>query len=353
LALVLAPAAGAAPTQQPSVIIPLFVHQNRPLAMLTIGDHVPTPVVFDTGTDENIVGKQLADEFGLRQVGTSPLVDLGSGMTETVPVVAVPDAKLGGIALATRTAQSLARAASGEAGIFGPNSFGDSYVVIEAGHDRVRIVPRDSGLTPPGPGTPYKDRLPSVPIQIGGRTVIAHLDSGNSGELILGGDLMKKVPLTAPAEVVGIAVSALGEREVFGGQLKGEVRVGPAVLRDPQVSFNQSGTGGNVGYAIMRDLTIILDPAGQRSWVLDPAAEKVQLSDYMGAFGPRRIWVQRGKLMHQREGRPAHELTYLGGDLFEISATGDRIQFFRNAGRVSRLELITAEDDVVGAERSK
>jgi len=320
--------------------------------MLTIGDNPPSPVVFDTGTDDNIVSQQLADHLELKQVGTSPLVDLGSGKTETVPVVAVPDAKLGGIALAAKTAQSLARDTPGEAGIFGPNSFGDSFVIVEAGRDRVRIVPRDSGLTPPGPGTPYQDKLPSLPIRVGSRTVIAHLDSGNSGELILGGDLMKTVPLIAPAEVVGIAVSALGEREVFGGQLKADVRVGPVVLHNPKVSFSQSGSGGNVGYAIMRDLTVILDPAHQRSWVLDPANERLNLADYAGMFGPRRIWIERDKLMHQREGRPAFALRYLGGDLFEMPDTGDRLQFFRAGGRVTRLELITAEDDVVGALRT-
>jgi hypothetical protein len=45
-------------------------------------------------------------------------------------------------------------------------------------------------------------------------------------------------------------------------------------------------------------------------------------------------------------------MTYLGGDLFEMPVTGDRIQFFRKDGRVIRFELITSENRITPAERT-
>ena len=118
------------------------------------------------------------------------------------------------------------------------------------------------------------------------------------------------------------------------------------------MSFSMPGSHANVGFPAIRHLTIVLDPANKRSWVLDPASEKPMWADFTGRFGPRTIRLEHGKLVHQRDGRPVHALTYLGGDLFEIPATGDRIQFFRRDGRVVRLELITSENRISPAERT-
>jgi hypothetical protein len=336
----------------PSVILPLYLHRDRPLAMLTIGGHLPSPIIFDTGTDENIVSKSLASEYKLKQVGTSPLLDLGTGKSTTVPTVALPDPRLGGVPLSITIAQVLDRKVPDEVGIFGPYSFGDNYVVLEAGLNRIRLVPRNSGLTLPGPGIPYEGNLPSMPIRVGELMVNAHLDSGNSDPLVLGEDMMKTVPLKEPAQIVGIAVSALGEKEVYGGRLQQAVKVGPITLDQPEVTFSGRGDRANVGFPVIRRLTIVLDPTAKRSWVLDAASERADMAIYAGQFDNRTLTNEGGKLFHQRQGRPKFELRYLGGDLFENPGTGDRIQFFRSGGRVNRLELLTTEGDVVEAKRT-
>jgi hypothetical protein len=108
----------------------------------------------------------------------------------------------------------------------------------------------------------------------------------------------------------------------------------------------------DVGFPVLRHLTIVLDPAKKRTWILDPSSEKPTWADYTGRFGPRTIRLEQGNLIFQRDGRPANALVYLGGDLFDMPATGDRIQFFRNEGRVVRLEVITRENRVSSSERT-
>jgi hypothetical protein len=225
-------------------------------------------------------------------------------------------------------------------------------VVVEAGLNRVRIVPKSSGFVPPDAGQPYDNGLPAMDVNVGGRRLRAHIDSGNDSPLILGGDLIKAVPMKSPPEVVAIARSALGEREVLGGQLATSAVVGPYRLEEPNVTFSAKGSGANIGFPVIRHLTIVLDPASKRSWVLDPASERPSWADFVGQFGPRKISLDGNKLIYQREGRPPFDLRYLGGDLFEMPATGDRIQFFRKDGRVVRLELITIDGSVVPAERT-
>lgn len=336
----------------PSILVPVYVHDRRPLVMLTVGGKVPSPIIFDTGTDENIVSQTFADQYALERIGRSPLIDLGTGKSAIVPTVALPDPKLGGVPISVKTAQVLARNVPDEVGIFGPYSFSDYLVVLEGSHNRIRLVPRDAGLSLRGPAIPYDKNLPSIPITIGDKTVKAHLDSGNSADLVLGEGMMGTVPMTGPATVVGVAISALGEKEVYGGQLTQTVRVGPITLNQPEVTFSGRGTGANVGFPVIRQLTVVLDPKLKKSWILDPATEQTAMADFAGRFGPRELSVENGVLYHQREGRPKFALRYLGGDLFEMTATGDRIQFFRRGSAVNRLELLTTEGDVVPTDRS-
>src|SRR3954471_10082529 len=132
--------AAAGDPSSTSQIVPLYVSASWPLAMLTIGDSAPIPVVFDTGTDENILDAALARRAGLKVVGHSTVVDGASGNTLEVPVVATPDPRLSGVPLETKTVQLLEYRSGDEMGVFGPYSFGDRYVVIELGLNRVRII---------------------------------------------------------------------------------------------------------------------------------------------------------------------------------------------------------------------
>lgn len=334
----------------PSEIVPLYVSTTRPLAMLTIGDSVPMPVVFDTGTTENILDAALATRLGLKVVGHFNLVDDASKKSVEVPTAATPDARLSGVALDTKIVRLPDYRSGDEVGIFGPFSFGNRYVVVEAGLNRLRIIPKDSGFVPPGPGHAYKEDIPAAEIRIAGKSYDAVLDTGHDAALSLPVDAVKSTPLKAPAKVVGRAVSALAEQDIFGGELAGSVEIGPYSVKDPAVAFFDSVI--NVGFPVIRKLTVVLDPANKLTWVLDPEKEKPSWSDFTGRFGQRTIRLEDGKLVHQRDGRPPFALTYLGGDLFEMSATGDRIQFFRKDGRVVRLELITSDNRISPAERT-
>ena len=94
--------------------------ENPPLAMLTIGDSAPMPVVFDTGTDENILDAALATRAGLEVLSDiSTSLDGASGKSLEVPTAATPDPRLSGVPLDTKTVQLLDYRSGDEVGIFG------------------------------------------------------------------------------------------------------------------------------------------------------------------------------------------------------------------------------------------
>jgi hypothetical protein len=51
--------------------------------------------------------------------------------------------------------------------------------------------------------------------------------------------------------------------------LNGEAHIGPLTLSDPEITF-VGGTPsiGNVGFRVLKNLTLVLDPEKQQSWLL-------------------------------------------------------------------------------------
>ena len=61
--------------------------------------------------------------------------------------------------------------------------------------------------------------------------------------------------------------------------------------------------------------------------------EAAALQEYVGDFGPRRIALENGALVYQREGNPKFRMTPMGGDLFMFADIPYfRLKFVRDAG---------------------
>jgi hypothetical protein len=79
----------------------------------------------------------------------------------------------------------------------------------------------------------------------------------------------QRVPLkgplvrTEPMRMIG------GEHAAFTATLNGEAHIGPLTLSDPEITF-VGGTPsiGNVGFRVLKNLTLVLDPEKQQSWLL-------------------------------------------------------------------------------------
>jgi len=78
-----------------------------------------------------------------------------------------------------------------------------------------------------------------------------------------------------------------------------------------------------------------------------------QLKSYAGAYGIRRIWVERGTLTFQREQLEPSVLRPLGPDLFEFANNpGTRLRFQRQDGRITGFEMFGQQGDPVTVQRT-
>jgi hypothetical protein len=158
----------------------------------------------------------------------------------------------------------------GRIGIFGPNSWPDSYVEMDGPHSRLVIRSKQGAATPAGTAMPYLGdggaALPSATLDFGTVRVPAILDSGNDAPIILPSAYRTRLALEAQPVVAGYAVSATGRQPITKARLAGSVRIAGVTLTRPEVYFMDGGRP-NIGLPVLRRIKVTYDHGGKRSWI--------------------------------------------------------------------------------------
>jgi len=262
-----------APPLAAEQIIPLDVTGPRPTAQLTAGDQPPVTVIFDTGAGGTIINTALAKALGLESRGA---VDVGSpGGAKPVKgfFANIPSARLGEVEMKdiSVVVVDLPLPLEGVMGVMSPNAFVGSLVRFELANARVVVVPKSAATIPAGASHPYSSGghpLPAVAIDFAGVKLDAHIDTGSSRGFSMPIEAAKKLTLKSPLTPAAPIRRAGGEHNAFTAAVAGEVRIGPLTLTDPVVTFVEGVPIGNIGFSVIKDLLIVLDPAEKRSWLL-------------------------------------------------------------------------------------
>lgn len=261
--------AQVAPTPATPASIPLYVSDGRALLMMRVNGGHPAPVVFDTGTNGNLLYKSYADDLGVPNVGPSRSVDGSTGLPVPGYTTHLTGVTLGGYAISEGPATVFEFTDEDEVGIFGPNSFPGKLVEMDLARGRLRIFDPSSPLSPTGQGEAYSsdEQLPVVRLELPGASVEATLDTGNDSAFLLPLSLARQIKLKGELRRIGIATSAAGSQPVYEAEADGEVRLGGLVVDRPRLRFIEGGTP-NVGLPMMRKLKFVFDPTNGRTWVL-------------------------------------------------------------------------------------
>jgi hypothetical protein len=269
LALLLPIVATPATAEQ---VVPLDVSGPRPTAQLVIAEHPPVNVIFDTGAGGSVLNSELGRTHRLPNEGN---IHIGSpGSLNQIPayLTTLPKARLGTADITGQRAVvgDLGVPLPGISGVMSPNLFHGSLVRFELKRSRVVVVPKNAATTPAGTAYAYSGRhpLPSADIDIAGVKMSAVLDTGSARGFSLPLEIADRFPLKAPMAPTKPAKMAGGERKAFLAQIDGTVRVGPIVLNDPPVTFIERFEHANVGFSILKDWTVVIDPAERQSWIV-------------------------------------------------------------------------------------
>lgn len=267
-----APCASASPAQ----IIDLNTLGPRPTAMLTIGNAKPVPVIFDTGAGGSVLSTALGDEHDLPNLGEARISSPGAKQSLSVYRSRLPRAFLGTAEItgANVVVGELGVPLPGIAGVMSPNLFKGKLVRFELAKSQVIVQPKWSETLPATTAFPYHGShpLPAIEINVAGKIYQAHLDTGSGRGLAFPLEIANQLPLLGAMKPAKPVFMAGGERKAFTAQIAGTVQAGPITLQNPEIALIERFQYVNVGFSILKPWTIVLDPEGQRSWVLPPEA---------------------------------------------------------------------------------
>jgi len=257
--------------QQPLGGLHIWQSKDRVLTTLKVAGNDPVPVVFDTGSSENILDRKLAAKLGLPNLGPSTAIDGSLGKPIAGFLTEITGAILGNLPIDDGQANAVDYDLPNEKGIFGPNCFLGKLVQMDLGIGSILVMPKTAATLPPGTGIPYigkgDDALPSVIVDFGDLQIAAELDTGNNAALLFPLSFTNQLSLEDTPKKVGEVGSVAGRQPLFRARLKGALKIGPLTLDRPTIMFIEGGQP-NVGLPIARQLVVVFDPSARRSWLI-------------------------------------------------------------------------------------
>jgi len=253
-----------------AIVLPMELSSGRPSIGARINGHGPYPFLLDTGSGAGLIFDQaLATQLGLASTGTRRIGDPNSPEAIEAQVMKVDRVDLGGLALRDVDAISWNRQIMGRAdspqGVIGLDLFGSRLVTLDYPRGKLIVEP---GELPEADGrtaldASFDDGIPSLPIDVAGVTLRAHLDSGSTGFLGLPLATAKQLPLEAPPVPVGRGRTASGDYSVSEARLRGTVRVGSLVIDRPTLHFMDLPSA-YLGSGLLRSLVVTVDRKNAR-----------------------------------------------------------------------------------------
>jgi predicted aspartyl protease len=266
-------ALGAAPGNEPeheAITVPLALDSGRPSIEIRIDGKGPYRLLFDTGSGAGLIlDKQLATDLGLKSTGTRRIGDPNSPEAIEAQVMEVDRVDVGGLVLRAVDTISWDRKAMGMGdiprGVVGLGLFGSRLVTLDYPRGTLIVEP---GELPEADGrtvltASFDDGIPSIPIDVAGVPLRAHLDSGSTGFLGVPLGTAKQLPLEAAPVEVGRGRTASGDYSVSEARLRGSVRVGGLVIERPKLHFMDLPSA-NLGSDLLRSLVVTVDRKNSR-----------------------------------------------------------------------------------------
>src|SRR4051812_25161617 len=237
---------------------PMLDFGGRPVVPVMINGKGPYKFIFDTGASVNVVDTSVAAELSLDSNAKIQEVRLGNVRIRNVQAFVNPISQMLGSGDVPR-------------GVLSASSFPGNLVIFD--FPAKRVVFRNGTLPSPDNKTVFNydpADLPSIPVNVAGREVTVHLDTGAPYALALPTKYMKELPLSGPAVQKGSAKTHAGSLPIYLAPLDGTISIGSFKLSTRElrftdvVPFGGSEPRGQLGTEALRDFILALDSLNHR-----------------------------------------------------------------------------------------
>jgi protein tyrosine phosphatase (PTP) superfamily phosphohydrolase (DUF442 family) len=251
-----------------SLTVPMESWQGRSVVQVMIDGRGPFPFVLDTGAGATVITKALADSLRLKVTGEAQVGSPLGGTPVPAKIVNIKRLTLGGTLQAPVSCLALDMPMPGPAkhwGVLSPNQF--PGLLITWDFARQRIVLRRGSLPASDDVQVFSyegEMLPTMPVEIAGRRVRVHVDTGSPDGLMLPGTLKDSLPLAGPPVEGRTARSVDREFKLLDAKLAGRAVVGGRTYTDPAIQLSPAARVGNIGSRMLKDFEVTLDAEQQR-----------------------------------------------------------------------------------------
>lgn len=346
------------PQKNAAVDLPMKWRGLTPAVEVMVNGKGPFLFAIDTGAGgEARVDVSLMKQLGLKVAGQVETGD-GSGQnTRLLDVVSVDSLKIGGLEF--RHVRAITRDYNTSPnlpkidGIIGFNLFAAYLLTLDFPAKRVRVETGELPLANQEDILNFEapNGIPVVDLQVGGRKIKAHIDSGNLvNGFILPAAVVEKSNLTGRPIVVGRARTVSSDIEIKEVRLKDLIRLGKFDFPEQTVSFPALSVA-NLGAAMMQNFAFTFDQKNKRvrlekSQIAETTVVRVENpKEYVGVYGERTISGEDGNLYLQRTGGRKLRMVALAKDEFKLELLpAARLKFARGPdGKISALEILTPD----------
>ncbi|MDB5418411.1 MAG: hypothetical protein JWP50_1830 [Phenylobacterium sp.] len=259
----------------PAISVPITFTAAMPTIEVTVNGKGPLRLGFDTGAMGGVhISAAAADRAGLQPMGEAMASDPSGRNPQRIKLYGSSEYGLGGRSFTAMTTESPAMAGGKLAaldGIAGLGLFGGGLVTIDYGKGLLSVAP---GALPPPDGRTvfaYQGGIPRLPVQVEGRTVEAHLDTGNvRAALILPLEVADQLSGRAAATEAGVAHTVSSAIPMFAMKLSSAPRIGETTLAVSEAQFPSVISLANVGSLALQGLIVRIDTLNRRVQVLSP-----------------------------------------------------------------------------------
>jgi predicted aspartyl protease len=260
------------------------MRRQIPLAESVVGDEAQVPLHYVDGlpaVDIVIHGRKLtfgidtgaigllrleeatSESLKLETIGEGRAVDPSGKNPQIVKITKVDRLELGGITfygLEASTAIGRAKIRAVD-GVLGLNLFNNFVLTIDYGKN-VLVVKR--GSLPAADGisvTHYDGPLPSVPMTIEGKTMAAHLDTGNTrAPILVPTEFAQQLAHYDQRAVDGQAHTVSSTIDMFKAPMVGEAKAGGVTLSATAVDWPSVIPVANIGSLALKHVRVEVDP---------------------------------------------------------------------------------------------
>lgn len=250
-----------------SALIPLDMATIIPTFTAKAGDRT-LRLGFDTGAPGPAhLFDRTAKALELAKVGEARAADPSGRNAQTIALYGLPSLTVGGIEIRNwqATGSPAPEKFAALDGIIGLDAFAGYVVTLDYARRQLRI---ERGALPAANGKTvfdYQEPIPVVPLTIEGKTIDAHVDTGNTVEgIIVPAEFAQSLSGRAKATKIGVAHTVSNAIEMFGFDPAGPVRIGEVVINVAKIAYPSVVPIGNVGSKGLGGMIVRVDPANHR-----------------------------------------------------------------------------------------